>query len=427
MKSTELAFLAMLTTVCPFMSSVSSHPSPQCTPTTTEGSSGKKFGFGNFIQLKYLFVHLSPCIWNRVESSSGFIRIPFGSIGWTRTPKEDSVVNHKVTRFFLFFCSSCESLEQTPNQSRILPTDLINMFSWSTPRLFSIALLWILIFYQADPLQSDETSGKEHHPDEDYDSQTLEPLPYFDRNATIITNITVQMGTDVFLSCRVNRLGDKVVSWMKKDDKGIPKLLTYGLITYSSDSRQSPHFEKPNNWQLRLNAVQRTDAGSYQCQMSTHPPKILHFSLNVVAPTVEIVDDGEKPLKDKIFKTGSTLELRCIVGQVGPGIVQHVSWYHGSRLLNNDTYRGGISVKSWVRKDFGLSKLSKLYVANVNKSDSGLYTCSLGRYGNATVFVSVLNGETPAAMQHGQASHPIPVSLLILIFGFLIFASSNFV
>ena len=62
----------------------------------------------------------------------------------------------------------------------------------------------------------------------------------------------------------------------------------------------------------------------------------------ISAPTVEIVDDGEKPLKDKIFKTGSTLELRCIVGQVGPGISQHVSWYHGTRLLNNDTFRGGI-------------------------------------------------------------------------------------
>lgn len=65
---------------------------------------------------------------------------------------------------------------------------------------------------------------------------------------------------------------------------------------------------------------------------------------SVAAPTVEIVDDGEKPLKDKIFKTGSTLELRCIVGQVDPGMGsnQHVSWYHGERLLNNDTFRGGI-------------------------------------------------------------------------------------
>lgn len=49
-------------------------------------------------------------------------------------------------------------------------------------------------------------------PDDYYDKDTLEPLPYFDRNATINTNLTVQMGTDVFLSCRVNRLGNKTVS-----------------------------------------------------------------------------------------------------------------------------------------------------------------------------------------------------------------------
>ncbi|OXA53045.1 Leucine-rich repeats and immunoglobulin-like domains protein 1 [Folsomia candida] len=124
-------------------------------------------------------------------------------------------------------------------------------------------------------------------------------------------------------------------------------------------------------------------------------------------PTVDIVDDGEKPLKDKIFKIGSTLELRCIVNQVGPTMDsgQHVSWYHGSRLLNNDTFRGGISVKSWVQKESGFSKLSKLYVANVNSNDSGWYTCSMGRFGNATVYVSIyVHGETPAAMQHGDGS-----------------------
>jgi hypothetical protein len=67
----------------------------------------------------------------------------------------------------------------------------------------------------------------------------------------------------------------------------------------------------------------------------------------IAAPTVDIVDDGEKPLKDKIFKTGSTLELRCIVNQVGPTMDsgQHVSWFHGNRLLNNDTFRGGIRYK----------------------------------------------------------------------------------
>lgn len=75
---------------------------------------------------------------------------------------------------------------------------------------------------------------------------------------------------------------------------------------------------------------------------------ILSF-LFIAAPSVEIVDDGEKPLKDKIFKTDSTLELRCIVRQVLPTNSQHVSWYHRHPhlnydvLLNNDTrHRGGI-------------------------------------------------------------------------------------
>jgi len=64
---------------------------------------------------------------------------------------------------------------------------------------------------------------------------------------------------------------------------------------------------------------------------------------------VEIVDDGERPLKDKIFKTGSTLELRCIVGPLDPkwDSAGHISWHHASRLLNNDTFRGGIRYNAW--------------------------------------------------------------------------------
>ena len=74
--------------------------------------------------------------------------------------------------------------------------------------------MWSIIFFLF--FIPGEVTGEQHQQhqqqDEEYDSQTLEPLPYFDRNATIISNMTVQMGTDVSLSCRVNRLGDKVVS-----------------------------------------------------------------------------------------------------------------------------------------------------------------------------------------------------------------------
>lgn len=39
---------------------------------------------------------------------------------------------------------------------------------------------------------------------------------------------------------------------MKKDPTGNIQLLTYGETTYRSEARQSSHFVKPNDWQLRL-------------------------------------------------------------------------------------------------------------------------------------------------------------------------------
>ncbi|EZA51737.1 hypothetical protein X777_09493 [Ooceraea biroi] len=51
--------------------------------------------------------------------------------------------------------------------------------------------------------------------------------------------------------------------------------------------------------------------------------------------------------------------------------------------------------------------VSKLYIANANKKDSGNYSCALADVAAATIVsVHVLNGENPAAMQHGGTSAP---------------------
>jgi hypothetical protein len=76
------------------------------------------------------------------------------------------------------------------------------------------------------------------------------------------------------------------VSWVKKDAQGNIQLLTYGDTTYRSDSRQSSHFVMPNDWQLRLSRVQRSDGGTYQCQISTHPAKLLQYTLNVIGKSL---------------------------------------------------------------------------------------------------------------------------------------------
>jgi hypothetical protein len=61
----------------------------------------------------------------------------------------------------------------------------------------------------------------------------------------------------------------------------------------------------------------------------------------VSAPRVEIVDERGGPMVDKFYKTGSTIELKCVISQV-PHPSTYVTWKHGQRMLNYDTSRGGI-------------------------------------------------------------------------------------
>ncbi|KAE8743513.1 hypothetical protein FOCC_FOCC010900 [Frankliniella occidentalis] len=81
--------------------------------------------------------------------------------------------------------------------------------------------------------------------------------------------------------------------------------------------------------------------------------------------------------------------MSCIVRHVYmTGSV--VSWIHQGVLLNQDSTRGGISVKSELREDGAESVLS---VARVDKADSGNYTCSISPSQRTTVLVHVLDGE----------------------------------
>ncbi|CAL7944239.1 unnamed protein product [Xylocopa violacea] len=59
-----------------------------------------------------------------------------------------------------------------------------------------------------------------------------------------------------------------------------------------------------------------------------------------------------------------------------------------------------------VKTDMGATNaISRLYIANANKKDSGNYSCALTDVAAATtVSIHVLNGENPAAMQHGGSA-----------------------
>ncbi|XP_020285524.1 peroxidasin [Pseudomyrmex gracilis] len=230
---------------------------------------------------------------------------------------------------------------------------------------------------------------------------TPEPRPFFEDPES---NVTVQLGAEVYMHCRIQNLQNNLkVSWVRRRGGDELHLLTIGLDTYASDSRFSLAFEKPNDWRLLLRSATERDAGLYECQVSAHPPLIRTVHLAVSVPKVEIVDEHGATAGDKFYKAGSTIELKCVVSNI-PQPTGYVTWRHGSRTLNYDTTRGGISVKT----DMGAAgAVSRLYIANANKMDSGNYSCALADVAAATmVSVHVLNGENPAAMQHGGTSAP---------------------
>ncbi|QQP40170.1 Putative LOC101460593, partial [Caligus rogercresseyi] len=59
----------------------------------------------------------------------------------------------------------------------------------------------------------------------------------------------------------------------------IPHLLTFGMATYSHDSRFQIFFEKPNDWKLQIQFPKIEDEGIYECQVSTNPPLVQRTKL----------------------------------------------------------------------------------------------------------------------------------------------------
>lgn len=71
------------------------------------------------------------------------------------------------------------------------------------------------------------------------------------------------------------------VSWVRRKGDDL-NLITFGLQTYSSDSRYSLQYTAPNDWQLLIQYANERDEGHYECQVSSHPPLALLVYLTVV-------------------------------------------------------------------------------------------------------------------------------------------------
>jgi len=242
--------------------------------------------------------------------------------------------------------------------------------------------------------------------------------PYFQPPGGGKVNVTTQLESSTYLDCHVNRLGGKTVSWLKRigQDKE-PHLLTYGRQTYSSDARFQIIYEKPNNWKLQIQFTKKADVGLYECQVSTNPPLIQYTYLNVVVPRIKIVDERHQEVEDRIFyDKGSTIKLKCMVENIVGEQPEYIIWKKGNRMLNYDTERGGISV----RTDLQVSGAqSRLHIAGATYTDSGNYTCMMGRTARAVVELQIIPGETAEQVRDVNGEQRRLPGLVILLVSLL--------
>jgi len=248
--------------------------------------------------------------------------------------------------------------------------------------------------------------------------------PYFQsrEGGAGLLNVTTQLEAATYLHCRVNRLGGKTVSWLKRigEDKD-PHLLTYGRQTYSSDARFQIIHEKPNNWKLQIQFTKRSDEGLYECQVSTNPPLIQYTYIRVVVPTIKIVDERHQKVENQIFyDRGSTIKLKCMVENIVGEQPEYIIWKKGNRMLNYDTERGGISVRTDL---LASGAQSRLHIAGATFGDSGNYTCMMGRTAKTQIELQIIPGETAEQVRDVNSSvsrHRALLTPLLLLLLFLL-------
>ncbi|XP_033331998.1 zwei Ig domain protein zig-8 isoform X3 [Megalopta genalis] len=246
--------------------------------------------------------------------------------------------------------------------------------------------------------------------------------PIFDDIAE--RNVTAIVGQTAELNCYVKHLGDRVVSWIRQRDLHI---LTSSIHAYTGDERFSvKHPEASNEWTLKIIYVQQRDAGVYECQVNSEPKMSLAFGLSVEesapVPAAGIPNAIHRTFnsaaqakilgpEDVYVKKGSTISLTCTVNvqSIPPS---SVSWHHGGAVVDFDSPRGGVSLET-EKTESGTT--SKLLVTQARLTDSGNYTCIPSNANPASVMVHVLNGEHPAAMQHGGSCGVAPTILLATV------------
>ncbi|XP_066949411.1 lachesin-like [Macrobrachium rosenbergii] len=200
------------------------------------------------------------------------------------------------------------------------------------------------------------------------------------------TEVAAQVGGEATFSCYTYHLSDEMVTWLKRDDD---YLLTVGRQVYAAEERFSAvHSDHTEAWELWVKDVQLSDAGQYECQLTTHPPVSFFFILSVTQAEAVVKGPSEVHIEE-----GSHLALECqVVNAPVPPV--YIFWYHNNTMVNYVPHQS-------LQVDH-LNYTSNLVVERVGPHHAGTYTCEPHLALPANVTVHVVTDKRPAAMQQDR-------------------------
>lgn len=219
---------------------------------------------------------------------------------------------------------------------------------------------------------------------------SLSPGPYFDHHRT--RNVTAFEGVTAYLVCRVRRLGNNTVSWIRERDT---TLISVGRYTYTTDQRfEAFHRPHSDDWVIRLKNPRASDDGEYHCQVSTTPHRTARIFLTVQEPSSYIIGGP-----DLFVDVGSMVNISCVVLNTDKP-PDTVKWLHGDEEISFRGPRNGVSVITEKAERTSIN----LLMQDANAADSGFYTCVPNNAPASKIKVHILTGNQVAGLQTNSSS-----------------------